>query len=223
MHRRALLAFAAVFAVGLVTLVALAGLEKKPGAFTLGVAPAAGVAKVAPGQEICQRPIDVVASFEKVWLQVGTYGRPGQPLLLTVRDASSDGTIAQARVAGRYGDNTAMTVPLPRTVPEGGRIAVCVRNVGDRAIAPYGSSGLSNEPSAAYRDGHRQDGDLAFVFLRAEPVTVLGLVPSIVERASLFHGSWGSTAGYWLLLGVLLIVPASLAALAIRAAVRDTT
>jgi|RhiMetdeSRZDD1v2_1073273.scaffolds.fasta_scaffold59965_2 hypothetical protein len=223
MRRRALLAFGAVVGVGLIALVAVAGLEHKSGAFTLGVAPAAGVARVAPQQELCQRPIDVVAPFEKVWLQLGTYGRPGQPFALTVSDASSDRTIARARVATRYGDNEALTVPLPRTVPEGERVAVCVRNAGDRAIAPYGNSGLSNQPSAAYRDGDKQGGDVAFVFIRDEPSTVLGLVPSIVERASLFHGGWSSTAAYWVLLGLLLVAPASLAALAVRAAVRDST
>jgi hypothetical protein len=52
---------------------------------------------------------------------------------------------------------------------------------------------------------------------------VLGLVPSIVERASLFHGGWATQASYWVLLVLLLAGPASLAALAVRAAFRDAT
>lgn len=221
MSRRALLAFAGVLAVGLLALVAAAGLEHRSGAFTLGVVPSAGIAKLGSDHELCQRPIEVVESFQRVWLQVGSYGQPGQPFLLDVRDANSAKSIARARVEGGYGDNEAVTVRLPRAVPEGTRVAVCVRNVGHRPIAPYGNSGLANRASAAYRDGHRIAGDVGFVFLRAEPATVLGLVPSIVERATLFHGPWASTTAYWLLLVVLLVAPASLLALAIRAALRD--
>jgi hypothetical protein len=223
MSKRALLSFAAVFGAGVIALVAVAAVERKSEAFTLGVVPGGGIARLPPQGELCQRPIDVVESFRKVWLQVGTYERSGQPFLLEVREARSDRSIVQARNDGAYRDNQALIVQLPREVPEGVQLAVCVRNLGDRAIAPYGNSPLSNRTNAAYRDGHRIEGDLAFVFLHAEPASVLGLVPSIVERASLFHGGWASTAVYWVLLLVLLVGPASLAALAIRAALRDST
>jgi hypothetical protein len=217
MPRRALIAFGAVFAIGLLALVAIAARERRSESFTLGVVPVAPVGRLAPDRELCQRPIEVIDSFERVLLQVGTFGREGQPFLLDVRDASSAKSIARARVDGGYADNESLTVTLPRTVPEGARVAVCVRNVGEHSIAPYGNSGLATRTSAAYRNGHRLAGDMSLVFLRAKPATVLGQVPSIVERASLFHGSWGSTTAYWLLLVVLLVAPASLAALAIRA------
>lgn len=223
MSRRAVIAFAAVFAVGLVALVITAELERRSEAFTLGVIPAAGIARLGPDDELCQRPIDVIDSFERVRLQLGTFAHPGQPFALEVRDARSGRAIARKRVGGGYGDNAVQTVKLSRSVPQGPRIMVCVRNLGDRPIAPYGNSGLSNRTSAAYQDGRRIEGDMTITFLRAEPAGVLGLVPSIVERASRFHGDWGSPATYWMLLVLVLVGPASLLALAVRAAFRDVT
>jgi hypothetical protein len=223
MSRRALVAFAAVFAIGLAGLLLTAAVERKSDAFTLGVLPAAGIARLGPDHELCQRPIDVIESFERVTVQLGTFGRPGQPFALEVRDAGSDRPIVGARVDGGYADNSVQTVTLSRAVHEGPRVAVCVRNLGKRAIAPYGNSGLSNRTSAAYLDGRRIDGDVTLTFVRAKPARVLGLVPSIVERASLFHGGWATQASYWVLLVLLLAGPASLAALAVRAAFRDAT
>jgi hypothetical protein len=223
MSRRALIAFVAVFAVGLVALVITAALERKSEAFTLGVIPAAGIARLGSDDELCQKPIDVIDSFERVRLQLGTFARPGQPFVVEVRDARGGRSIARARVDGGYSDNAVQTVTLSRTVPKGPRIAVCVRNLGDRPIAPYGNSGLSNRTSAAYQNGRRIEGDITITFIRAEPARVLGLVPSIVDRASRFHGAWGSPATYWVLLVLLLVGPASVLALAVRAAFRDAT
>jgi hypothetical protein len=221
MSKRALFAFAAVFAVGLVGLMVVAALDRKSEAFTLGVVPIAAITRLGSEHELCQRPIEVVDSFDRVRLQVGTFARPGQPFVLDVRGARDDRSIARTTIEGGYADNTVVTASLPRAVPEGGRVAVCLRNLGERPIAPYGNSGLSNRTSAAYQDGGRIESDMTLVFLRHEPRDVLGLLPSIVERAALFHGGWGTPATYWVLLLVLLAGPASLAALAVRAAVRD--
>jgi hypothetical protein len=222
MSRRALIGFVAVFAVGLVALAITAELERRSEAFTLGVIPAAGITRLGSDEELCQRPIDVLDSFNRVTLQLGTFARAGQPFMLEVRDARSGRSIARTLVDGGYGDNAVQTVTLPRAVSEGPRVVVCVRNLGDLPIAPYGNSGLSNRTSAAYQDGRRIEGDMTITFLRAKPAGVLGLVPSIVERASRFHGDWGSPANYWVLLLVFLVGPATLTALAVRAAVRDT-
>lgn len=223
MSRRALTAFAAVFAAGLAALVITAQLERKSEAFTLGVLPSAGIERLVQGDELCQRPIDVIDSFDRVKLQLGTFARPGSPFVLEVRAGDAGRGSVRARVAGGYRDNMVHTVTLPRAVPEGSSVAVCVRNAGSRPIAPYGNSGASNPTSAAYENGRPLDSDMTLVFLREEPATVLSLVPSIVERASLFHGDWGSRPAYWVLLVLLLVGPASLVALAARAAFRDET
>ncbi|MEA2363952.1 MAG: hypothetical protein QOD71_3097 [Thermoleophilaceae bacterium] len=223
MSKRALFAFAAVFAVGLVGLMVAATLNRTSEAFTLGVVPGGPLARLGSERELCQKPIEVIETFERVTLQVGTFARAGQPFLLDVREVTSGRSIVQARVEGGYADNAVHAVTLASAVPKGAKVAVCVRNLGDRPIAPYGNVGLSNQTSAAYQDGRQIDGDMALVFLRAEPATVLGLVPTIVDRASLFHGAWASVATYWVLLVVLLVGPPLLGGFAVRAAFTDTT
>jgi hypothetical protein len=222
MSKRALFAFLAVFGAGVLALVAVASQEDKSEAFTLGVTPAAVVIRLTPGHDLCQRPIEAIESFDRVQVQIGTYRRPGPPFVVDVRDLDTGASIARRRVGAGYLDNALLTVTLPRTVPKGKRLAVCIRGVGRRPIAPYGNSGLSNHTSGVYLDGHLRGGDLMLVFLRDKPASVLSLVPSIVTRASLFHGSWASTGAYWVLLVLLLVGPATLAGLAVRTAVRDS-
>jgi hypothetical protein len=221
MRRSAILSFGAVVAVGLLGLVAVAGIQRRAEAFTLGVIPAVGVARLAPDHEICQKPIDVVEEFRRVRLQVSTFSGSGPPVVVKVHDALTGASLVRKRVPGGYPDNAVQTVTLPKDIPDGGRVGVCVRNVGDRAMAPYGNSGLSNQTSEAYLDGRRLEGDMAIVFLRDEPKSMIALVPSIVERASLFHGSWASRDAYWALLVALLFGTTSLSVLAVRAAVGD--
>ena len=136
MSRQALLAFGAAFLIGLLGLIAVAGLERREEAFTLGVVPGAALTRLTSDKELCQRPIEVVEQFRRVRLQIGTYRRPGPPLAVDVRDLDGGGSLAQARVAPGYADNTFLTATLDREVPEGGRVAVCVRNGGQTPLAP---------------------------------------------------------------------------------------
>jgi hypothetical protein len=223
MSRQGLLAFGAAFLIGLLGLIAVAGTERREEAFTLGVVPGVALARLTSDKEFCQRPVEVVDEFRGVKLQVGTYRRPGPQLVIDVRDVDGGGSLARARVAPGYEDNSFLTATLDREVPEGERVAVCVRNVGQTPLAPYGNSGVSNRNSSAYVGERDTGGDMTLVFLRDDSASVLGLVPSIVERASLFHGSWASAGAYWVLLVLVLVGPATLAALAVRAAVRDAS
>src|SRR6185295_1732254 len=89
-----------VTVAGVLGLVLVALLQRTSLAFTPGVARAAAVARLAPGEQVCQRPIDVPsgAAFDRIAVGVGTYGAAGSPLRLTVRTASgrplASGTLA---------------------------------------------------------------------------------------------------------------------------------
>jgi hypothetical protein len=61
---RPVLAFTAVFAAGLLALLAFATLERRQEAFTLGVTPS-GPVEVPAGKTICQGPVDVPTSFQR--------------------------------------------------------------------------------------------------------------------------------------------------------------
>jgi hypothetical protein len=214
MRRRALLVYGAVVLVGIGALAAVAESEHRSQAFTLGVVPSGPVVSLAQDRELCQRPIDVTEEFSAVTVQLNTRGRPGSPYVLEVREENGK-TLTRRRVQRGYPDGAVQTVTLPRSVAAGRRISVCVRNAGESPIAPYGNLDTANPTSSAYLDGRRIPNDVTLVFLRREAATTMSLVPSIVERASLFHGAWGSSAAYWVLLAALVLGPALFAAEAV--------
>lgn len=193
MSRGGLLVFMAVFATGLLTLLAFALLERRTEAFTLGVAPAMPL-EVPAGKTICQRPIDVPATFDRA----------------EVRRA--DGTVAEAVVRDlRTGR------PLGSPVTEGRRIEVCIEG----PATVLGNVAVATRSSRALLDGKSLPADMAVVFVRGESESLLELAPAIVERASLFHGSWVQP---WVMaaLGVLLLAGLPLLlGLALWQSVRD--
>src|ERR687886_1987753 len=84
---------------GVVALVLVAALQQDSLAFTLGVARATPVARLGPGQQVCQRPIDVPAggAFDRIALGV----RPAAPLRVTVRSATGRTLAAGTASGGR--------------------------------------------------------------------------------------------------------------------------
>ena len=154
--------FAAVFAAGLIVLLAFALLERREEAFTLGVVPAVPLAAGA-GQTICQGAIDVPAEFDRAQV--------------TLADGSTaDGSVRDAR-SGR---------PLDAPVPEGSRVEVCVEG----PVGVLGNATAASRSSAARLDGKPMQADLAVVFMRSDARSLAALVPDVLERASLFHGGW---------------------------------
>jgi hypothetical protein len=174
--RSPLVTFGAVFGIGVVALLAFATLEKRDEAFTLGVAPALPIEAPA-GKTLCQRPIDVPVAFDRAEV--------------TLADGSVDeGVVRDARGGA----------PIPAPIGEGRRIQVCVRG----PATVLGNAELASRSSEAVLGGKPLKSDMAVVFMRAESRSLLSLVPDIVSRASLFHGSWVRP---WVLgvLGVLLL------------------
>jgi hypothetical protein len=170
------------------------------------------------GEAICQRPIDVPETFERVSFQVGTYRRPGTPLRAIVRDAATNRPIAAAYVSGGYPDVSTLLAKLPRAVEEGQTVAVCVRNLGKRRIALYGNATASNRTSNAYVNGRDTGSDMAFVFWRSEAASLLALTPDIIDHASVFHGGWVGAWTLWLLIAALLLGLPALLLAALRTA-----
>jgi len=220
MRRAALLAFALVVLGGTLALALVGASDRRTLAFTAGVLPQAPVVALAPGATVCQGPLPVAASFAAVELQVGTYGRAGQPLAVVVRDAAAGRVLAQGRLAGGYADVTRQQIDVG-SVPAGRRIEVCARNAGARRVALYGTGDAASRVSTARLDGKPAGVDVDVVFRRSHPSGVLALVPDMLDRMALFKGSWIGAWVFWLLLaGVLLAVPLLLGR-ALAAAVGD--
>lgn len=206
MRRWAVAAFAAVVVAGLVALVAVGASDRRDLAFTLGVAPGLVAADLPPGAEGCQRPVAVAEPFDGVRVQVGTYERPGPPLEVEVAALDGGATLATGRLEGGYPDVSQPTVALDRTVPDGRRVEVCVRNAGGRKLALYGGAELAKRESGVTVDGQPVATDLTLVFTR-EPRSVLSQVPTMLDRAALFRPGWVGAWTFWLL-GALLVVGA---------------
>src|SRR4051794_7482793 len=156
-------------AAAVLALAVVAVAQRTSLAFTLGVARAAAVARLAPGEQACQQPIDVPSggAFDRVALGVGTSGRPGSPLRLTVREAGGGHVVATGTLAGGYPDIARQPVErvrLDRTVRASQRIAVCVENRGPGRVGVYGDADLATRTSTAAKDGRPLRRDLSLVF-----------------------------------------------------------
>jgi hypothetical protein len=218
MSRHALLTFAFVLGSGIVALTTLALVSERSQAFTLGVGADGAVARLRPGDAVCQRPIEAIESFDRVRIQLGTYRRPGTPYTLSVSSTDTRQQLARAMVSGGYADGAVQSVALSREVPRGREVAVCIRNTARQPVAVYGSSDLSNRSSTSYLNGRATGADLMVVFEFPGSKSTLELLPAIVRRAALFHGGWASTGVYWVLFALLFGALATLPAVALRSA-----
>ena len=223
MRRRAGTSFLLVAGVGLAALVIVAGVRGERDAFTLGVATSGPAVRVAPGHETCQLPVATPEAFGGVRIKIGTFGRESGPAAdVLVRRADDDQILTRTTTSG-YADNETVTVTFPREIPADQAVSVCLANRGSGPLAPYGSSPLSNRTSDAYLDGRPVAQDISLVFVRADERSLLGLLPAVLDHASLFHGSWTSTGFYWVLLAVAVLVVPLLLLLAVRSSVDEAS
>ena len=185
---------AALILVGLalVAVVALAvsgAGDRHPRAFALGVSPQAVIAPLAPDSPACQGPITVPAAFDTLDIALGTFGRPGPPLRVSVRGA---GVARSARIPAAYeGDQAHVRVTFA-LVPAGRRISVCVANLGRRRIGVLGAPDAATYESHLSLGGRRFHADAAIEFERTHPSpcsTRPARWPG--ARASSVRDSWG--------------------------------
>jgi hypothetical protein len=213
-RRLPLIAFAAVFVLGVVGLLAVAALDERRLAFTLGVQPAQVAVVLQPGDIACQGPIDVPADADSVKFEVGTFGAPGPRLeVLTPRGEAG----GRGSVPGGYRDR-AIVSASPNGIDSGQRIAVCVRNAGRRQVSLWGGVAGAARTSKLLVDGRDAQTDLALVFEREESRSMLSALGDVFERAALFHPSWVSAGLLWALAVLLLTALPVALVLALRTA-----
>src|SRR3954452_6432950 len=215
----------AICLAGVVGLALVAVTMRTRLAFTLGVTAGGVAAGLAPRHEACQTPVaipDADAAFERVVVTLGTYGRPGPPVEITVAPVRGGAALAQGRLPGGYPD----VDRSPRHAVEVGKVTtqapvrVCVRNLGDHKVAVYGNGPLASRTSSATLDGRPLNSDLSLTFELDGSPSLASLVPAIFNRASLFRAGWVGAWTYVVLaLAMLLGVPLLVAA-ALRAAAR---
>jgi len=227
MRSRAAIGVVAVLAVGLVGLLAL-GLTRGSGlVYSLGATPSAPLVPIPPGSVACQKPIGVPdgAAFDRVAATLGTYFKPGPEVRVEVRDFSTGRRLAGGRLPGGYPD----IAQAPQHVIEVGRVAtlapieVCLRNAGSRPVAVYGQPAIASPRTYATLDGKKLQFDMA-ITLNREKRSLIALLPTMAQRASLFRAGWVGPFTYLALaLLVLIAVPVLLTRGLARAAAEDSS
>jgi hypothetical protein len=217
MPRSAVL-FVASCALGMAALLFTGLVEQRSEAFTLGVAPATTVAHLGPRDTVCQRPIDVPDEFSGLRLTLAAALPPGAPVRVDVRAARDGRRLASGSARGGYGSKPVGVTVALEPVDRRERIEVCLHGSSHGGTLVFGNSGAATRESFASLNGRRVDLDVAIVFLRAEPASLLSLTGDILSRASLFHGGWVEPWMLGLLAALVLIaVPALLAAALVAA------
>jgi hypothetical protein len=219
MRRAALATFALGAALALLAVVWVAAGDERGASFSLEVESRRVVAVAAPGEEACQRGLEAEADFDVVEVLLGTYGRPGPPLAVSVRRSGSASTLARGRLAAGARDNASARVRLDRTVDDGERVDVCTRNEGERRVAFYG--GLIFDVPSRASVASRPAGDLVLGFHRSEPRSMLSLVPEVPERAAVLRPDPVGPWTFWILLAAMALGVPLLLGFAVRAALRD--
>ena len=195
----------ALAVAGVVAVLVVGAGDDRAVAHAVGL-PAIGPAgTLAQGDRLCRRDIEVPVSFERVRV-VTTIARglPGPPLAVRVSQRGGDTRIA--RVPGGYPGGTVEA--RVGHFPAGATVDVCVRNLGVRDVVLLGLP-----PGVLLGDLGDTNVQVAFavVFARDRPLSTLGQVPEMLQRAALFKpvAPWL----LWLLLGgVVLGLPALLVA-----------
>ncbi|HEX8051993.1 MAG TPA: hypothetical protein VF517_03310 [Thermoleophilaceae bacterium] len=215
--RSGVAALAAGCAIALAVLAVVAAGDRRERSFGPNVRAERVLAVATPAREICQSDVGVAADFDTVELLLGTYGRPGPPLAVRVRDTRSGGQLAAGTLPAGAADNRAARVRVEPEVERGGSVDVCVRTAA-RRVALYGGAD-SDVITEARAGGRRVDGDLWIAFGRSEPRSALALLPDMLRRASVFRPEPVGPWAFWVLLaGVVAGVPLLLAGALRRAA-----
>jgi len=203
----------AIAAAGLVALALTALLDRRDLAFSPGVPITRVAAALESGETACQWRIRVIEPFQAVELVPRWLGGPGPALKLTVTGYRSREQRARVGVPAGYPDNRALKVPTG-AVPAGGRIDVCVTNLGPGRVGIEGGEAESAPTSPLFVDGRRNEASALALRFLGEPRSVASQLPVIFQRAALFRPGW---VGPWTFWALTLLVGAGVPALLARA------
>jgi hypothetical protein len=219
---------AAAIGIGVIVLLVLAaelvaaGTSRTDQVLSVGVQPVYPVGALTPGATACQQPLGVTESFDRVHFNIGTFGKPGPPLYVSVVDQQSKAELGSGRVAPGWVDNgTAQDVNVGR-IPPGHLVGVCIRNegpvrayvYGDFYNGRFGTGPLgvtpTNTTTSAVVDKVPLDADLSIRLLSSSPRSLLARFPAILRHLGTFKPPWVDAWTFWLL-AILIVAAAPLA------------
>jgi hypothetical protein len=204
--RSGAVAFAVVFAVGLIALIAVGLARGSDLVYSPGVNPQSAILEVPPGGRACQAPLRSPdgAEFTRIGLSV-TAPHPA-PVRVEVLDADTNRRLAVGRLTASP-RAPAHIVPVG-TLRTRAPLRICVVGEGPQSVSIYGQAGIASPHSEGTLDGADAGVDFAFT-LRRERRSLIALAPTMAERAGLFRPAW-ITPGAYLVLALLVIAIAPL-------------
>lgn len=159
---------------------------------------------VPGGSRLCMTDLAISKESRRVRFKVGTYGKPGPALAVSVKAA---GYASQARVAAGWVDNSQLEVPV--AAPSSGRLAtVCIRNEGKHKIAFYAASDRARSRVKPFADGKLQTATPTLVFAEAHGESIADRAGVTAGRIAVFRGFLDHAWIVWLLaIAALVAVP----------------
>lgn len=160
------------------------------------------------GQEACFPDAVMDPRSEQARFRIGTLGRPGVPLRLSI---TAPGYRVARAIPGTYADNELLRVAV-RPPARATAVEVCLANAGRRRVSVYASNDRTEAPYETLVDGRPAPADPQWAFFERRPVSIADRLPVVADRLGAFRPWWVAP---WLLwpLGVLVVVGVPLAAL----------
>jgi hypothetical protein len=154
--------------------------------------PPVSFATAAPGHgTVCQGGEIVPEDAGALRLRIGTFGRPGPPLGVTLRAEGERPVVATVPRGWREGD---LDIQLPRAGPELAGATLCVRNGGGRRIVIAGAA--QRPASAAKVRGNPEPGRMGVTYLEAEPRSWWAFTGEIGPRLATARSAFPGGAGF---------------------------
>lgn len=160
-----------------------------------------------PGSTICMGELAADTHSQVARVKVGTFGKPGVPLALTV---TGPGYRSTARVPGAYQDNSVVAFPV-RPPARDSLVDACVRNEGARKIALYAAADRARSRAAVTQGSKPVGATPAFGFWEAHRRSIAERMPLIAARMAVFRGVLGHAWIMWFLLVLAIVaIPAGI-------------
>jgi hypothetical protein len=172
--------------------------------------------EIGPREQLCISDVTIPADADQLRFQVGTFGRPGPELAVTLQ---ARGYRERSSVPGGYADNALVASAM--RPPAGDRLGtVCIADRGRRPIALAGTAEERTQSRPEGRiGGAAVPADVYLAFYQDGSASALERVPEIVDRMSAFRPGVVAPWLLWPLLALVVMgVPAGVVFAALRAA-----
>jgi hypothetical protein len=199
--RAALVALAAGSLL-LVFAVVTEGGERKQRVLRTNLTPPVAFTNIAKGgKTVCQIGETVPGDAGALRFRIGTYGRPGPPLTVTITGRGEPARRGTLPEGWQEGD---VEVPVGRAARDRSELRVCVRNGGTRRIAFAGNS-RSDAGSASI--GRRDTGGRMWIaYLEPAPRSLWDELGRVDHRVAVVRDAvpGGATLALWGLLAIVV-------------------